>query len=104
MVITKPELFPILARIDKVREHALKAKNRDELLCDLASACEELDEVLQRDLKKAYGDPYLRRGVPEWHKLMGSTPEYHDIPEEARSAVVRKVEVLVRSFEEAWGL
>jgi hypothetical protein len=94
---------PLFARIGVLRRCTLE----DGTLArydELNTAIVELDGVLKREMKEVYGDENFRRHVPEWHKLIGSTPENHDMPEEARAVVVRKIECLVEAFEIKWGL
>ncbi|MEN9921007.1 MAG: hypothetical protein RL538_900 [Candidatus Parcubacteria bacterium] len=103
MVITEAEQYPIFARIDALRMHAFEAPTL-ELQDELDVGIIALDQELQREIAERFGDGNLRRYVPEWHKLVGSTPERHDVADEIRDLVTGKVARFVEEQEQKWGL
>lgn len=103
MVVTELEKYPIFARIDGLRLYALKQPGREfrrQLEADIVS----FDTELKLELKRRGHDEKLRKFVPEWHKLVGSTPELHPLDDSVRGFIVAEVERLVLQIETLWGL
>jgi hypothetical protein len=103
MLITQPGAYPIFARIDALRMYAFD----DSTLClqdELDTAIISLDQELQKELGKRFGNADLRKLVPEWHKLVGSTPELHELDENVASFIRGKVEAFVEAQEKKWGM
>ena len=98
-----PSKGPRLKRIEDLRWFALDAESSD-YMDELSEKICEFDQQLQVALSQRYGNGELRKMVPEWHKLVGSTPEDHDVNPEAKQFIVEEVERFVTEMETKWGL
>lgn len=103
MIVTQSEAYPIFKRIDALRMHAYEDKTLY-LMDELNTAIISLDEELKQELGERFGDANLRKYVPEWHKLVGSTPEFHDLDKEIVDLIRTKVEAFVEAQEKKWGM
>ncbi len=92
-----------LQRIDELRWYAVSAESSD-FMNELSDRVYEFDQQLQATLRERYGDENLRKTVPEWHKLVGSTPEDHEADPQAKEFIAKEVERFVSEMETKWGL
>ncbi len=93
----------MLERINSLRLYALNQESHD-YLNNLSDKIFAFDQDLQVTLRERYGDENLRKMVPEWHKLVGSTVEDHEANPEAKQFVVDEIKRFVEEMEEEWEL
>jgi GH35 family endo-1,4-beta-xylanase len=93
----------MLQRIDALRWYAVEAES-NHFMEELSDKIYEFDQNLQVALNDRYGDRDLRKMVPEWHKLVGSTVEDHDVNPEAKKYIADEVERFVSEMETKWEL
>lgn len=98
-----PSKAAMLSRIDALRWFAVEAES-DSFMNELSDKIYEFDQTLQGTLRDRFGDENLRKMVPEWHKLVGSTPEDHDANPEAKQYIAGEVERFVSEMETKWEL
>ncbi|MFT5832063.1 MAG: hypothetical protein ACI9SY_000444 [Candidatus Paceibacteria bacterium] len=91
----------LLNRIDCLRNHALDSNETNNELND---ATADFNLQLQKDLNAEYGDSTLGSKIPEWHKLVGSTLEMHNIEEDAKRFILDEITNFVEGFENKWDI
>jgi len=91
----------LFGRIDRLRSASFDVEKRLEELSEMVY---NFDQELQTALAERFGDKDLRKTVPEWHKLVGSTPEDHNPDNPVRDFIVNAVESFVSDAEEQWGI
>ena len=92
----------IFERIDNLRLSALNHERA--FINELSDEIYTFDQKLQQSLETQFGDANLRKMVPEWHKLVGSTPEDHGADPGAKGYITEQVERFVSEMESKWGL
>ncbi len=103
MIISNTEEYPIFARIDALRSYAISCDTRERQY-ELDSAICTFDAELKLQLEYMGVGELARKCVPEWHKLVGSTPEEFPIDIRVKEHIVGEVERLVLELEANWGL
>jgi len=103
MFVLNIEIDPtsMFGRIDRLRIFVLDS---EDMMNELSDDIFYFDAELQLALKEQYADEYLRKTVPEWHKLVGSTPEDHEANPEAKKFIAQRVEQFVSEMETKLGL
>jgi hypothetical protein len=101
--LTNPENFSseLNTRITALREASLISMDR---LSALNDAVHKFDDSLKSALSAEFGDPRLRKLIPEWHRLVGSTVEVHAVDQEIRRFILAKLELFVEHFEAEWDI
>ncbi len=90
-------------RIDGLRWFAINAESPD-FLSLLSDKIVAFEEMLVEKLTQRFGDKNVRKAVPEWHKLVGSTPELHDVDPEIADFVIQEIIRFITSVEEEWSI
>ena len=91
----------LLNRIKIVRTRSLE---NDESNFEFNYAVAVFNEQLCEALQTEFGDSRLCQKVPEWHQLVGSTVEVHEIEDAAERFIVREISSFLDEFEIKWDI
>lgn len=91
----------LLSRINLLRSRSLDTIDNN---IEFNEAVANFNVALQRTLATEYGDPVLCKRIPEWHRLVGSTVEVHDIDQESKRFILEQISQFVSGYEEKWNL
>jgi hypothetical protein len=85
-------------RIDAMRLHVFGLTS-PQATSDFSDKIVDFDRTLSAELKERFADETIKKSVPEWHKLVGSTPESSAIQSEAREFIEQRVIAFVIQLE-----
>lgn len=87
---------PLFQRITRLRT---KSNESTEIDIAFTDAVYRFNNQLKRDVADAGLDGNFH-AIPEWHKLVGSTPEYAEMDEESRTFILGRIAEFVSVWEE----
>lgn len=93
---------PLLQRVMTLKSSV--RERGEEMMFKLADETVDFDKRLNERLEDRGFDRILKEGVPEWYKLVGGTPEYHDIDAVARVMILEEIERFIDTFMTENGL
>lgn len=91
----------LLDRIQVVRTRSLEDNDSNSEFNDSVA---DFNERLRAALQKEFGESGLCKKVPEWHRLVGSTVEVHEIEEDAKRFIVDEISSFLEEFETKWDI
>lgn len=92
-----------MERVTTLRQEV--KKSTDSQLCDrLEEAVAAFDKKLDVTLEQYEMDTVAKDGVPEWHKLMGTKPEYFEVDATVRVRILEEIELFIKEFAAENGL
>jgi hypothetical protein len=89
----------LLSRVALVREASLSSIERNS---EFNNSVVEFNASLRKKLLIDYGDAGLCKKIPEWHRLVGSTVEVHEIDQDIKRFIIDKITSFIESYEEKW--